>query len=74
MAKRFDTISSDREVTVVEVNTKRSHKCRPVSIDDEEEVEVLVAPPKKRKQKVSGKQANVKLTKKAKSKNRCISR
>jgi hypothetical protein len=68
MAKRFDTISSDREETVVEVNTKRSRKRRPVGIDDEEEVEVLVAPPKKRKQKGSGKQANVKPTKKVKSK------
>jgi len=74
MAKRFDTISSDREVTVVEVNTKRSHKCRPVSIDDEEEVEVLVATTQEEKAESEWEASKCEADKESKVKNRCISR
>src|ERR1700677_4359185 len=68
MAKQFEHISFDNEKIIVEVKTKKTHKCKAVSVDDGEEVEVPIATPKKRKRRVNGKQALVQTMKKPKAK------
>jgi len=54
MAKQFEQIRSDNEEMAVEVKTKKIHKRKMVSVDDEEEDVVPTAPPKKRKGRMNG--------------------
>jgi hypothetical protein len=53
MAKQFECIDSDNEEITVEATLKKTCKRKAVASDNEEDIEVLTVPPKKRKGKVS---------------------
>ena len=68
MAKQFKHINSDNREITTEATSKKSRKHKAVAPDGEEDAEVSTVPHKKRKGKVTQKQAPLKTMKKQKVK------